>query len=67
MVFFTSSQRNYTFYFFLKALDLVEDLVRQSQQILLTLAVGTPAGDTPVRLNPSTTADWQIIRTDRNY
>lgn len=41
----------------------VEDLVRQSQQILLTIAAGTPGEDgIPIRLNPANAADWQIIR-----
>jgi hypothetical protein len=41
----------------------VEDLVRQSQQILLTIAAGTVGEDgIPIRLNPANAADWQIIR-----
>jgi len=41
----------------------VEDLVRQSQQILLTIAAGTPGEDgIPIRLNPANAAEWQIIR-----
>lgn len=48
----------------------IEDLVRMSQQILLTITAGAPSGETHVRLSPSShvrlspssAADWQIIR-----
>lgn len=42
--------------------QVVEDLVLRSQQILLTLAAGTPNGDNYSRLNPTSAVDWQIIR-----
>lgn len=42
--------------------ESVEDLVRRSQQILLTIAAGTPGAEGLVRLNPTNAADWQVIR-----
>jgi len=42
--------------------EVVQDLVFQSQQILLTLAEGTPGEGLCNRLNPTSAADWQIIR-----
>ncbi|MEI7494415.1 MAG: hypothetical protein WCJ92_07470 [Alphaproteobacteria bacterium] len=42
--------------------ESIEDLVRRSQQILLTIAAGTPGAEGLVRLNPTNAADWQVIR-----
>jgi len=42
--------------------ESIEDLVRRSQQILLTIAAGTPGVEGLVRLNPTNAADWQVIR-----
>ena len=44
------------------AADVIEDLVRQSQRILLTIAAGTPTAEYYTRLVPANIADWQIIR-----
>lgn len=45
------------------AAGAIEDLVRQSQQILLTIAAGTPTGDKDyARLVAANAADWQTIR-----
>ena len=42
----------------------VVDLLHLSQQVLMTLAAGTPgdADEAWVRLNPSNTGEWEIIR-----
>ena len=41
----------------------VVDLVQLSQQVLMTLAAGTPGdADAWVRLNPSNAGEWEIIR-----
>jgi len=42
--------------------ESIEDLVRRSQQIFLTIAAGTPGAEGLVRLNPTNAADWQVIR-----
>ncbi len=44
------------------AADVIEDLVRQSQRILLTIAAGTPTAEGYTRLVPANIADWQTIR-----